>query len=485
MSMLFNGLSGIVASQIALDTVSQNLANSLTPNYTRQGVALSAKASTSIGNAAGNGVEATSLIRYADSYKTQQMWRANSNLGQYEAAQTYLLQMEQVMGDASSGLSASLDNFFAALSAASVEPASSPLRQQIIEEAKALGQSVGNLAQIISNQKDAIVQQRDVAVDELNSYVQQIAALNTQIIQAHGAGLNTSALQDQRDARVDDLSKLVGLQTMTQPDGSISLSLRGGQPLVVGDRFATMDVASINGGYVMQVAFGNERFSLGAGGWQGTLGGLSMLETDMLIPLESSVRDMAKAIADEFNNILTQGYGVNPAVINAGPPVEYEKAPALFQYDPNSSASMLTVAKKNVPVDVNDPNAGTMEVELTSADLGLSSRGDEAGNSIQLQQLIALQQKPVQIALLGNQVLLGDVYTQIVGKLGTYSQQSQAAYGTSKTVRDQSESNWRSTSAVNTDEEAVNLMQYQQMYQANMKVISTANALFDSLLQLR
>jgi flagellar hook-associated protein 1 FlgK len=52
-------------------------------------------------------------------------------------------------------------------------------------------------------------------------------------------------------------------------------------------------------------------------------------------------------------------------------------------------------------------------------------------------------------------------------------------------VRNQSEANWRSTSAVNTDEEAVNLMQYQQMYQANMKVITVANELFDSLLQMR
>lgn len=126
MSMLFNGLSGVVASQVALDTVSQNLANALTPNYTRQGVALTAKSASNGSLSAGHGVQATSLVRYADSYKTQQMWRANSTLGQFEAGQTYMLQLEQVMGDAGGGLSAALDNFFAALSAASVEPASSP-----------------------------------------------------------------------------------------------------------------------------------------------------------------------------------------------------------------------------------------------------------------------------------------------------------------------------------------------------------------------
>ena len=106
MSMLFNGLSGVVASQVALDTVSQNLANALTPNYTRQGVALTAKSASNGSLSAGHGVQATSLVRYADSYKTQQMWRANSTLGQFEAGQTYMLQLEQVMGDAGGGLSA-------------------------------------------------------------------------------------------------------------------------------------------------------------------------------------------------------------------------------------------------------------------------------------------------------------------------------------------------------------------------------------------
>lgn len=458
MSMLFNGLSGVVASQVALDTVSQNLANALTPNYTRQGVALAAKSASNGSLSAGHGVQATSLVRYADSYKTQQMWRANSTLGQFEAGQTYMLQLEQVMGDAGGGLSAALDNFFAALSAASVEPASSPLRQQIIEEANALGQSIGNLSQIISSQKAAVTQQRAVAVDQVNSHVQDIAKLNARIIQANGAGLNTSALEDQRDAKVDELAKLVGLQTMTQPDGSINLSLKGGQPLVVGDRASSMVVREDAQGYVLEVTFGVEKFALSAQDWQGTLGGLAALETDVLNPLDSAVREMAREISTRINDVVREGYGTQGS---------QKTGMDLFVYNPASSSQLLTIN----PL-------------ITQDKLGLSGAPEEAGNSDNLQKLIALQQQPVSISFLGNGIYLGDVYTQLVGKLGTYSQQSIASYETAKTVRDQSESNWRSTSAVNTDEEAVSLMQYQQMYQANMKVIATANELFDSLLQL-
>ena len=91
--------------------------------------------------------------------------------------------------------------------------------------------------------------------------------------------------------------------------------------------------------------------------------------------------------------------------------------------------------------------------------------------------------QPVAVSSLGS-VLLGDADTQLLGKLGTASQQNQAAQATAQTVRDQAEENWKSTSGVNSDEEAVNLVQYQQMYQANMKVISVANTLFDATLQM-
>jgi flagellar hook-associated protein 1 FlgK len=71
-----------------------------------------------------------------------------------------------------------------------------------------------------------------------------------------------------------------------------------------------------------------------------------------------------------------------------------------------------------------------------------------------------------------------------VGKLGIDSQQNQSQLATATTIRQSSEDDWKSTSAVNTDEEAINLVEFQNMYQANMKVIAVANTLFDSTLQM-
>ncbi|WP_230369550.1 flagellar basal body rod C-terminal domain-containing protein [Paludibacterium denitrificans] len=46
------------------------------------------------------------------------------------------------------------------------------------------------------------------------------------------------------------------------------------------------------------------------------------------------------------------------------------------------------------------------------------------------------------------------------------------------------EQDWKSTSGVNQDEEAMNLVQYQQMYQANLKVITVANQLLTATLDM-
>jgi flagellar hook-associated protein 1 FlgK len=87
----------------------------------------------------------------------------------------------------------------------------------------------------------------------------------------------------------------------------------------------------------------------------------------------------------------------------------------------------------------------------------------------------------VNLTSIGN-VLIGDADTQLVGKLGTDSQQNQSLMATADTIRRQAEDDWKSTSSVNKDEEAINLVEYQSMYQANMKVITMANTLFDSVL---
>jgi flagellar hook-associated protein 1 FlgK len=456
MSLINIALTGTQAAQAGLNTTSQNIANVATPGYTRQQALFVAVQVNNGVHSTGAGVAVPSLIRFSDAYQSQQMWRAGSDLGQRTTSQPYLTQLEQVMGDDNSSIRSGLDGFLSALNAATVEPTSTPLRQQVITAADSLGQRVDSLNEVIANQLTSIHQQRASTVDQINALAGDIATLNNKISAAQAIGAQNSALIDARDQKIDQLSSLTGLQIVDQPDGSRDVSLRSGQPLVIGGNASTMTLqTNANGSQTLKLDFAKESFVVSATGLGGQLGGLEDTETNVLVPLRQDISDIAGQIAGKVNTLLTAGYDLGG---NAGTP--------LFAYNAASTTGMLTVAPG-----------------VTAAGLGFSSSATDPGNSDQLLGLVDLGNQSITVSSLGN-VLLGDADTQLVGKLGTQSQQNQAAQATAQTVRDQAEENWKSTSGVNSDEEAVNLVQYQQMYQANMKVIAVANTLFDSTLQM-
>jgi flagellar hook-associated protein 1 FlgK len=456
MSLINIALTGSQAAQAGLNATSQNIANVATPGYTRQSPLFVAMQTNNGVRASAAGVAVPALIRFSDAYQSQQLWRSNSDLSQHSSAQPYLTQLEQVMGDDTSSISSGLDGFLSALNAATVEPTSTPLRQQVVTAASALGQRFDSLSEVLANQLTSIHQQRTSTVDQVNSLASDIAGLNAKISAAQAIGAQNSALVDARDQKIDSLAQLAGLQVVDQPDGSRDVSLRSGQPLVIGSVPAKMAVqANANGSQTLTLAFARESFVVSPTGIGGQLGGLEDTEDNVIVPLRQDITDIAGQIASQVNGLLGAGYDLNG---NPGTP--------LFAFNPNSTTGMLTVAPG-----------------VTAAGLGFSSNATDPGNSDQLLGLVDLGNQTITVGSLGS-VLLGDADTQLVGKLGTASQQNQAAQGTAQTVRDQAEENWKSTSGVNSDEEAVNLVQYQQMYQANMKVISVANTLFDATLQM-
>lgn len=455
MSIINNALTGALAAQVALNTTSQNVANVKTPGYTRQGVLLSALPPGAGPRSAGTGVEVSSLLRFSDGYKSQQMWRAASDLGQRSLPQPYLTQLEQVMGNDASSISSGMDDFFKALNAVSVDPTSTPLRQQVLTTANSMAQRINSINNVMSNQRLSIQQQRTATIPQINVLTQNIATLNQKIASAQSNGTNTSALMDTRDQAIDSLASLVGLEVIDQPNGTRNVSLSSGQPLVVGGTASTMSVTGLaSGAQSLQLSFANQTFSLDGMNLGGQLGGLSDFENNVLLPLQQSVSDIASQLATNVNAQLALGYGMGGAA-----------GGALFVYDPTSSSGMLK-----------------LDSTATAANLGFSADGTP-GNSGNLQKIIDLKNQPITVTSIGS-VIMGDADTQIVGKLGVDSQQNQSLLATATTVRNQSVDDWSSTSGVNSDEEAINLVEYQKMYQANMKVISVANSLFDATLAM-
>jgi flagellar hook-associated protein 1 FlgK len=454
MSILNNALTGALASQLALSSSSQNIANLQTKGYTRQQALLSAVGPSAGSVQAGNGVRVSALLRFSDSYKTQQLWRAASDLGERSQTQPYMTQLEQVMGDDQTSLSNGVDQFFAALNAvAGVDPTSTPLRQQVVTTAGLLAQRFNSLNNAYIAQLQSVRQQRSAIVDSANSAIAAIATLNTRIASANAVGTNVSSLIDQRDQAIDGLANQMGLEVSDQPDGTRNVSLKTGQALVLGGLAGKL---SVSGGaaQTFSLAFAGSTFDLDVTRASGQLGGLSTYEKDVLLPMQNNVAEMAQQIADKVNTQLAAGFTMDN---KPGKP--------LFVYNTGGSSSMLQVASG-----------------FQTADLAFSS-DDKPGDTGNLQKLVDIKNQALSLTGLGS-VLLSDTDTQLVGQLAVNSQQNKGALDTAQTMRDQALSDWQSTSGVNQDEEAVNLVEYQNMYQANMKVMSVANALFDATLAM-
>jgi len=454
MSILNNALSGALASQLALNTSSQNIANLQTKGYTRQSAVLAAVAPNAGAKQAGNGVQVTSLQRFSDDYKTQQLWRSASDLGAYSQSQPYLTQVEKVMSDDTASLSSGIDQFFAALNAvAGVDPTSTPLRQQVLTAGSLMAERFNSLNNVFNAQLQSLRQQRGAIIDSANSDVATIASLNTQIAQSSAGNTNVSSLIDARDQAIDRLAGKMSIEVNDQPDGSRNVSLRGGQSLVLGNVAATLS-ASGGASQTFGLTIAGTTFTLDPLKAGGQLGGLSNYEHDVLSPVMQGVEDLASQLATKVNDQLAAGYAMDGS---AGQP--------MFTFTPGGGADMLKVA------------AG-----YQTENLAFSSDGTP-GDTGNLQQLVTIKSQTVAVTGLGN-VLVSDADAQLVGKLGVQSQQNKAAFSTAQTVRDQAEQDWQSTSGVNQDEEAINLVEYQNMYQANMKVLSVANALFDATLAM-
>nr|WP_318427283.1 flagellar hook-associated protein FlgK [Iodobacter sp. CM08] len=461
--MMQNALAGALAAQAALNAASQNISNVLTPGYSRQGVVLSAIA-PSVGDphSAGSGVDIQSIRRFNDQYRSLQMWQASANMGESAAKQGYLTQLEQVMSASGSSISGGLDKFYAALGAASVEPSSLALRQGVITEAGAMAQRFNNLNRVLSAQHASINEQRTALVTQVNSLGGSIARLNKEIVAATATGVNPSGLLDERDRKIDQLSGLVDVRVVNQNDGAISVTLRAGQPLVVGDSASVMSTeVQLDGSQLIKLSFAQEKFTLNGGSIGSQLGGLNEYEKNSLKPMEDSVRTLASEVAGRINGQLAAGFDLPDSAGALGQPGK-----ALFVFDANNPEAMLKL------------RSGVL-----AGDLAFALDAAKPGGSGNLQKLIDIQSQPLAVPGLGT-VTLSDAYAQLLGRLASESQQNQSSLATGKVVRNQAEQDWKSTSGVNRDEEAMNIVEYQKMYQANMKVIAIANQLFDSTLAM-
>ena len=438
MSLLSIGFSGLNASQIALNISAQNIANVNTIGYSRQEAMMGSLSGFGrMDN--GMGVEVTGVRRITDDYLVSQHWRSRSATGSSYAFHQYINTTEQLLGSESMNITKGLDSFFASLSAALDSPETPAQRSQIVSSAGALANRFGQLNESLLTQEKQIDDQLGSTITQVNSYLKQVAELNTQIGEQASKGVNTSALEDSREQIVRELSTFMEVRVNRQSDGSFSLSLPQGQPLVLAGSSSTLSLA----GDTLSLSFGPQSFEVPKL-QGGTLAGVLEYRTTVLRPLRDELNQIAKKLADDFNAKQAGGVDLNG---DPGKP--------LFSYDPLNPSGTLKVADG-----------------FTGDHLAFAKAGGGNGDNRNLQELLTIKDDQY------------DAYSALLGKMAVQSGQAKATMEADANMEKQLATKLSSVSGVNLDEEGVKVMAYTKAYQANAKVISTSDQLFNSILNM-
>jgi flagellar hook-associated protein 1 FlgK len=201
-----------------------------------------------------------------------------------------------------------------------------------------------------------------------------------------------------------------------------------------------------------------------------------------------TVTDTTNAAFAAFN---TTGQLVPPILVKFdNPPTTY----TLY----NSSTSPLVVLESGVPYVVGAdifPTPGGLDYGYRVKISGTPATNDQftvGGNKSGVSDnrnaalLGALQTKTTMNGSSTSNPTASyqSVYSQIVSAVGSKANQVEAIGTAQQTLVDQSTIALQSVSGVNLDEEAANLLRYQQAYQASAKVLATASKVFDVILSL-
>jgi flagellar hook-associated protein 1 FlgK len=178
------------------------------------------------------------------------------------------------------------------------------------------------------------------------------------------------------------------------------------------------------------------------------------------------------------------GFPLNSVVTVAGTPptsITITSATTAVPYSPGSGAT-LTINNPTNSTSAGSMNGVTVTISGTPSDGDSFSIGPNTGATNDGRNAQLLSNLTTAQVLSGGTSTLTTAYATYVNQIGNQATQVQTSSTAQSALVTQITSAQQSVSGVNLNEEAANLLQYQQLYQANSKVIQTAQTLFQTLL---
>lgn len=306
--ILSNAISGLQASQNALRTAGHNISNANTQGYSRQNVNYATRPEQNAGAAGyiGSGVTTASIERVVNDFVSTQLRSDTSTFNQLSKFNLNIGKIDKLFAEASTGLSGSLQSFFAAMQNGANDPSSTPARQLIVTEAQGLSDRFNTLYQRMADIEKSVNGEVRTLTSQINSLVTALAAVNQSIGEAvaSGGGNQPNDLLDKRDETLRQLSELVSVQVIKAGNGDYNVFTGNGQPLVVGATASSFNVT--NDGQIQLKANGL-LMDITAQVSGGQIGGLLDFRDSVLKPSMNDLGRIALSMSEEFNKLQQQG----------------------------------------------------------------------------------------------------------------------------------------------------------------------------------
>ena len=473
-SILNTARSGLLTAQRAVEVTSNNVANAQTEGYSRQRVDTAAELPTRfVQGEFSAGVRITGTSRARDQFLDASFRRASADASGGRVRSEALARMETIIGEPSdTGLSAALDAFYGAWSDFAARPSASGVQGAVQESGAKVAQQLNRSAQRLDELQVETRQRLESAVDEVNEIATAIADLNQEIVAAESGGQSANTLRDQRDLKLDRLVQLTGAEVLESADGSVGVLLNG-LSLVDGSQVRPLTTSTVSGiTEVTRASLPTRPVQIG-----GELGALRQLSVVDIPALTAELDTLTRGIVDGVNAIHRTG------VTWSGTPPVATPAGDFFASDPMATAE-------------TDPLRTARGIRLDSA-IAASSSAIAASAATATgpgDGSVALSISGLRTATIG--FTNPDGSPRITESAGTFLQRIATGIAfTTRSVTDraevddaiatQSDTRRQSVSGVSVDEELVRLIKFQQTYAAAAKLISTADRMSQTLLELR
>jgi flagellar hook-associated protein 1 FlgK len=219
--------SGLLHTQRALSNAADNVANAESEGYTRKRIVGEAVSS----GGQGMGVRSLGPMREVDTALVNEMNKRKSELSAAELRQTVLSLIDEAHGDPAK--SEGLGDLVGKLRSSFVELRADPaqvVKQQavVLKAGQNLVDRFNDLARVVGEARQSAHDGVATELKLINSTLREIASLTRSVVERTGAGMPTADIEDQRDVALARLSEIIAFKVVRQENGGLILLGTGG-----------------------------------------------------------------------------------------------------------------------------------------------------------------------------------------------------------------------------------------------------------------